>query len=516
MADIDEHPGAAGEESPLIGENGTRVPNNGPNKATTDSVNVFPTKNIIAVSLIIGTIVLFEIANLFQELPTLQLLEEIICRDITGEDSDVICGGNQDVQAELAYLRGWQLTLALIPGIITAVPYGVVIDRLGRKVGLYLSVTGILLTQLFSLVVVWFPNVFPVRAIWAASLFTLIGGGPVILDGIIFAMLADVAPAAYRSSVFFYFIAAVTAVGLVFSTVTVKLMQIDVWLPIYIGLALLLPILPLCYFIPETLPSGHGDTPSRDGDGDIPNQAEDAQDDIAPEQPQQRKTVSSAVKDALASLANSTAFFFDPANRHIALLLVTFLTTTVGKHSQDILLQYVRNRYGWSWAQTGYLVSLRAFINLLLLLIILPFATYALVRWERLLPTSAHTPLQRDLWVAQGSCAILILGSVLIGLSPNAPAMIAGVVLYSLGTGYNIVLRSLLAALVQPEHLGTLFNTAGILDSVGAVVAGPLLAAALSEGIHLKGFWIGLPFLAAAGLFSIAMAVLTTARLPAE
>ncbi|CAK7200148.1 hypothetical protein SEUCBS139899_002838 [Sporothrix eucalyptigena] len=456
MADIDEHPGAAGEESPLIGENGTRVPNNGPNKATTDSVNVFPTKNIIAVSLIIGTIVLFEIANLFQELPTLQLLEEIICRDITGEDSDVICGGNQDVQAELAYLRGWQLTLALIPGIITAVPYGVVIDRLGRKVGLYLS------------------------------------------------------------SVFFYFIAAVTAVGLVFSTVTVKLMQIDVWLPIYIGLALLLPILPLCYFIPETLPSGHGDTPSRDGDGDIPNQAEDAQDDIAPEQPQQRKTVSSAVKDALASLANSTAFFFDPANRHIALLLVTFLTTTVGKHSQDILLQYVRNRYGWSWAQTGYLVSLRAFINLLLLLIILPFATYALVRWERLLPTSAHTPLQRDLWVAQGSCAILILGSVLIGLSPNAPAMIAGVVLYSLGTGYNIVLRSLLAALVQPEHLGTLFNTAGILDSVGAVVAGPLLAAALSEGIHLKGFWIGLPFLAAAGLFSIAMAVLTTARLPAE
>ncbi|OAA57955.1 Protein kinase-like domain protein [Niveomyces insectorum RCEF 264] len=60
----------------------------------------------------------------------------------------------------------------------------------------------------------------------------------------------------------------------------------------------------------------------------------------------------------------------------------------------------------------------------------------------------------------------------------------------------------------------TLFNAAGILESVGTVIAGPLLAAAFRTGLRLDGLWTGLPFFVAAALFGTALVVLATARLP--
>lgn len=194
--DTDERARVAGEETPLLADSSSDAPN----KPHAGFVAAFPYQNIVAVALIIGTIVLVEVATVLQEVPLYQILEDIICRQMAGEgdydQSD--CAGNTDVQAELAYLRGWQLTLAILPGIITAVPYGFIIDRYGRKVVLIVCIVGILLTQLFYLLVCWRSDVLPVRLTWAASIFTLIGGGPVILNGIVFAMLSDVSPEAYR------------------------------------------------------------------------------------------------------------------------------------------------------------------------------------------------------------------------------------------------------------------------------------------------------------------------------
>ena len=49
---------------------------------------------------------------------------------------------------------------------------------------------------------------------------------------------------------------------------------------------------------------------------------------------------------------------------------------------------------------------------------------------------------------------------------------------------------------------------------MGAVVAGPLLAAAFRAGLRLHGLRSGLPFLVAAALFSTVLVVLATVRLP--
>lgn len=507
---IDGHAHATNEESPLFADNDRDVSNTASQSAT------FTRKSIFAVTRIIGTVVLVEAATILTDVPIYEILEDIICRQMgrmgDGDNSTHGCSGDADVQAELAFLRGWQLTLELLPGILMAIPYGIVGDRYGRKVMFIVCMVGILLTQLFYLLVCWRSDIFPVRLTWAASIFTLIGGGSVILNGIVFAMLSDVSPEASRSTVFFYFGAAVLAGDLVFSSLAAFLMQhVSVWAPIQLSLALFVPVVPLCLTLPETLLK-EDPTPTN-----VAGTENGAENDTTGPPASRTKTMRNALSDTAASFTASTAFLFNGADHQVGLLLTTLLTTTLGRHAQDILLQFTRGRYDWSWAQAGYLVSLKAFVVLLLLLVLLPAIStnYALTRWWPLL-AGVRTPQQRDLWLARASCVILIVGCLVVGLAPTAASMITGLVVYCLGNGYNLVLRSLLAVLVEPAHRGTLFNAAGILESTGAIIAGPLLAAAYRAGLRLGGLWTGLPFFVAVALFGTALFVLATARLPSS
>ena len=54
------------------------------------------------------------------------------------------------VQSELAMLKGWDAMFACIPSLLTAVPYGALADRHGRKLVLILALLGTILS------LVWF------------------------------------------------------------------------------------------------------------------------------------------------------------------------------------------------------------------------------------------------------------------------------------------------------------------------------------------------------------------------
>lgn len=43
--------------------------------------------------------------------------------------------------------------------------------------------------------------------------------------------------------------------------------------------------------------------------------------------------------------------WFARGNILVTILFLTFLVTTLGRLVQDLLLQYITKRYGWSWAQ---------------------------------------------------------------------------------------------------------------------------------------------------------------------
>ena len=59
------------------------------------------------------------------------------------------------------------------------------------------------------------------------------------------------------------------------------------------------------------------------------------------------------------------------------------------------------------------------------------------------------------------------------------------------------------------RHVATLYTAVGITETAGGLLAGPLLAASFRTGMDWGGAWIGLPYIAAGGLFTVATIAVT-------
>lgn len=95
-----------------------------------------------------------------------------------------------------------------------------------------------------------------------------------------------------------------------------------------------------------------------------------------------------------------------------------------------------------------------------------------------------------------------------------------GLAIWCMGSGYNLVLRSILVQLVEPAYRGTLLTTVVMLENASSVVAGPLFSLSFRAGLALSGgengggspLWIGLPFMVAAVLLCSTVVVLYIVR----
>jgi len=105
---------------------------------------------------------------------------------------------------------------------------------------------------------------------------------------------------------------------------------------------------------------------------------------------------------------------------------------------------------------------------------------------------------------------------------PSYPAYIGdiltdhtlGLITLSAGSGFPVLIRSLLNALVEPHHVGILNTLIGFLEVAGLMVASPTLAAAMRGGLNMGGAWVGLPFMVSVLLFVVASAIVFAFRLP--
>ncbi|KAK8022905.1 MFS multidrug transporter [Apiospora marii] len=426
------------------------------------------------------------------------------CRNDTSRSGlcDPRCKGN-DVQTELSFIRGWQSTLDYIPSLLTAVPYGFLADRRGRELVLRLSLIGITLASSFVVLVCSLPDAFPPRATWASAIFTFIGGGPAVFNAMVFTIAADIVSEEERSTTFSYLAAAVMGGELIASPLVYLLMERSLWLPVYLGMGCLVVATIVPVFLPETLSR----QPRRQ----------------SPESQQPPVSLFETVRQETKKLSEAMRWL-TWGNWKVAVLLCTFLLTTLGRFAQEILLHYVTRRYHWSWSkvrvqyaalnkcrelngakpsQASLLLSIRAALNLALLTILIPLASYALVH-RRL-----YSAQRSNLLLAWASAMLLAAGAFVIGLAETSLAMACGLAVFALGAGYNSLVRSLLASLVEQRHAGMLYTAVSIFETAGVLVAGPPLAACFRTGLDWGGPWIGLPYLAAGCLFAVAAAAVS-------
>lgn len=101
-----------------------------------------------------------ELASPLVDVPMLQIQEEIICQKY---HPDIVSGADPrckdaSVQSDLAFLTGWSSSFILVPGLVTAVPYGYLADKYGRATILRLSIFGMVLWQSATILVCMQPQ----------------------------------------------------------------------------------------------------------------------------------------------------------------------------------------------------------------------------------------------------------------------------------------------------------------------------------------------------------------------
>lgn len=119
--------------------------------------------------------ILIEAGGVLETMPLSKVLEGIICDNVTERSGEpVSCGKDERVQGELALLRGYRSTIALIPGaiprifisyysqssahgwllgLVMAIPYGIMAKTYGHRVVMFLGALGIFADGAFTVTV---------------------------------------------------------------------------------------------------------------------------------------------------------------------------------------------------------------------------------------------------------------------------------------------------------------------------------------------------------------------------
>lgn len=115
-----------------------------------------------------------------------------------------------------------------------------------------------------------------------------------------------------------------------------------------------------------------------------------------------------------------------------------------------------------------------------------------------------------------GTPSLMVMGELRCPTDSKSSANHAptGVVVWAVGAGYSLLVRSLSTSLVEPHHIGTLNSTMAMLETIGSLLGGPLLSLSFRKGLDLGGIWLGLPFVGAGILSFVAALVIWLIQLP--
>lgn len=141
---------------------------------------------------------------------------------------------------------------------------------------------------------------------------------------------------------------------------------------------------------------------------------------------------------------------------------------------------------------------MQSFFTLILLIIIFPMATQSLTQRFAL-------PIRTtNLYLARICALISSIGAFIIGFSESISVLVLGLGLFTLSYGYPMLIRGLLASSINGRHAGVMYTTISLFESMGTIVAGPLLSASFRQGMKWGEAWLGLPFLLTGVLFGSA------------
>lgn len=282
------------------------------------------------------------------------------------------------------------------------------------------------------------------------------------------------------------------------------LLTINPWIPSFVGLSLYGLAAFAFLLVPETRGFELGG-PNIEHDGTMPSPEthptpHDA--DVAVDV----DTNMTSAPEAIDPERRSTLSFLTDDLRVIALIL-PFTTYALLASITKLLLQYCSTRYDLTFSKATLLVTVRNSVTVVLLFATLPYLTTAVTRAYKLSGEA------KDLLLARVSQILLATGWILVAASPNIPTVALSLAIASSGVGAAFLVRSLLTSLLPTQHIARVYTFISIVDTVGMMIGGPLLAGLFSRGLALGNGWIGLPFYFVGGLSALFAILLFFVRL---
>ncbi|KJK78447.1 hypothetical protein H634G_06145 [Metarhizium anisopliae BRIP 53293] len=503
----------ASETSPLLNPEATSTPHvdRPPSISSASSTcpTLLPSKPDALRSIVAAFTIhlLLNIATNIALTPQTAILQDIVCKQYyDGVDSLAGTTHVQEkdrcsvvpVQSEVAYVIGWEAAIENIPNMLLAVPFGALADKVGRKRILLVALFGMFMNDAWIRLVYWFPDVFPVRAVWIAGLWQAIGSGAATLSSITHALVADACPEEQRqvyetiTSAFSQIRSAKLLSQLIFVPIGGALISTNPWVPMFVSTGFMISgFIAAVILVPGDWPSEPAHSIERQG----------LLQDESPGVHSKAQWFSwTGIRSSTSQIAGWTA-----SNSRLVPLVLSFFVFQLGEQAGlTLLLQYAAKRLDWTLSKASFLISVRAGVNMSALVVLVPAVSAILL-------TTYHlSVMQKDKCIAQASGLLLVLGCLVVFQATSAISMVGGLVLISVGDVFAIPVRSLTTGLVDSTHLGVLYTVIEVMTQSGLFIGQPMLAETFRWGLKLGGFWIGMPFLFAAVFFTLALIAVST------
>lgn len=348
-----------------------------------------------------------------------------------------------------------------------------------------------------------FDHVLPTKAIIAGPLLSVLGGD-CVFNSVTYSLAAGITDDyVLRASYFGYMSSISYVVNLLGPALASLTMSALLWLPFWIGIALLLFAAAVIRMLPDQASSPSAlDEQSRPL---LPSPLLKAQDANA--------SFLRSVRDRFRKLRAVLASH----SRNFSLLLICFLLTSLASSDTKLLVQYISKRYQWTFASAGYLISGKAVINFFLLTIIVPRALRSAAVAGAGHESSDHINIR----FANACFVVSILGALAISMAATIWMLVPSLFVYALGSALPIFTLSLLKSpaimsitrsvhevqTVSDDVQTHIFSIVMLVKTLGSLLGAPLMAVLWVKGIGIGGAVLGMPYFVSATCYIMAILV---------
>lgn len=393
------------------------------------------------------------------------------------------------VQRQVSSLRGLLQLFEATPGLVMAIPIGILADIFGRRLFFRIELCVMMLQQFWITIVTFFPNHIPIRAIWLEAALNFFSGGMMVAEMLFACVVTDITPREQLSTVFFYFNAIGQTTRVLGPAIAGGLMHLNAWFAVLAGLTALSATWAILLTVPETLQK-RSDYIRLDSD--------EAEDHKRPTQLQQfRHTVIDAFKE-LGIVWTDWRLLF---------LALLYPFRMLGNAVGELLQLYVSNRYGWSLADAAFLFSIQGVAATIILFLVLPWSSDMIGRKFNL------SVIQKNVVLTRISIFVLAIAYLIEGAAPTIAFLIGGLLFETLGAGLTSTLRALAGVLVDSKDSGRVFSVLAISEVLSTMIAFPATTSLFNVGLEKGGgIWLGLPYFVTAGTTAAAFVLMSMLR----